>query len=101
MTKKSRAYMAAACAVLSVPLMAWAYSFTSFDVPGATLTAGEGINAQGEVVGFYNDSSARQHGFLLRKGAFTTVDVPGAQDSAALGINSGGDIAGVYDLDGV
>src|SRR5438105_11949025 len=86
---------------IGIPFLILALSFTSFDVPGAVVTAGEGINAQGEIVGFYNDTAGLQHGFVLRNGSFTTVDVPGARDSFAIGINSRGDIVGGYDYDGV
>lgn len=32
-----------------------AYSFTSFDVPGATETHAAGINDAGRIVGYYED----------------------------------------------
>jgi hypothetical protein len=39
--------------------------FTSVDVPGSTLTVILSINARGDIVGFYGDTSGRIHGFLL------------------------------------
>src|ERR1700747_813835 len=40
--------------------------FTQIDVPGATLTAAESINPQGNnIVGIYGDSNGSTHGFLL------------------------------------
>ena len=52
--------------------------FTQIDVPGAIFTIATDINPQGEIVGFYLDSSFNLHGFLLSNGVFTTIDVPGA-----------------------
>ena len=71
-------------------------TFIPFDVPGATFTRASGINADGAVVGVYNDGAGKQHGFLLSGGSFTTIDYPGAAGTAALGINSQGDIVGQY-----
>jgi len=71
-------------------------TFTSLDVPGATTTVAQGINADGAVVGAYVDSAGRQHGFLLRGGTFTTIDYPGALTTGVRGINSQGDMVGVH-----
>ena len=38
--------------------------FTTFDVPGATMTEAYGINNAGEIVGTYVDAGGIQHGFL-------------------------------------
>jgi len=67
------------------------YSFTTIDVPSATMTNAFGINNSGQIVGV---SSSR--GFLYT-GSFTTIDVPGANSTNAYGINSSGQIAGFYD----
>ena len=40
------------------------YSFTPFDVPGASATAARGINNAGQVVGGFGDSSGLFHGFV-------------------------------------
>src|SRR5215813_1458077 len=37
---------------------------TAFDYPNATLTKAWGVNAEGDVVGFYRDTDGRIHGFL-------------------------------------
>ncbi len=72
----------------------------------ATLTVAQGINAGGDVVGFYdNATDKRRHGFLLRDGVFTTIDFPnpaGKQvvSTDARGIGPGGDIVGGYKLAG-
>jgi len=69
-------------------------TFTSFDFPGATTTGASGINADGAVVGSYNDSAGKTHGYLLSAGTFTAIDYPGALSTSASGINSQGDIVG-------
>jgi len=90
------------------------YTFTSFDVncaaaavscpagltPGgvARQTASRGINARGDIVGFYIDTAGSQHGFLLHDGTFTTIDFPvaGVRANSANGINAQGEIVGQY-----
>src|SRR5438093_1446338 len=74
----------------------FAFTFTTIDVPGATLTNAIGINARGQIVGAYADAGGAFHGFLLDGGTFTTIDVPGATFSAAFGINNRGQISGFY-----
>jgi uncharacterized membrane protein len=71
--------------------------FTTFDVPGAIITIGEGINNQGTIVGVYvNEADFSVHGFVLRNGIFETVDVPGAVETQVFSINSKGEIVGSY-----
>jgi hypothetical protein len=41
-------------------------TLTTIDVPDATGTAITGINAAGEIVGFYRDASFTTHGFVAR-----------------------------------
>ena len=76
------------------------YSYTTFTVPGAGLTVAQGINARGDIVGFYTDAAKLRHGFLLRDGDFTTIDYPGAVSTDARGIGPSGDIVGGYRLPG-
>ncbi|MFZ1641753.1 MAG: hypothetical protein WAV07_10030 [Candidatus Contendobacter sp.] len=72
------------------------YSFTTFDVPGATFgTFPSSINASGQVAGFYSDGSGG-HGFVYSNGTFTTLDVPGATSTWAVSINASGQVAGDY-----
>jgi uncharacterized membrane protein len=73
-------------------------AFTSLDVPGATFTYANGINACGDVVGGYTSDPSFQvlHSYLRRSGEFITIDFPGAAFSAAFGINGHGDVVGVY-----
>jgi uncharacterized membrane protein len=77
-------------------------SFTTIDVPGATLTAVFGLNDLGDVVGSYIDADRARHGFLLSGGNYTTidVDVPNATNNYATGINDAGQISGKFDVDG-
>jgi uncharacterized membrane protein len=71
----------------------------SIDVPGARETRAFGINAVGEIVGAYTDTTGT-HGFLLSAGTFTRIAVPGAIHTEAWGINPRGDIVGRYRLAG-
>jgi hypothetical protein len=49
---------------------ALALTFTTIDasdfVPGATLTEADGINASGQIVGAYDDSSGTRHGYVAQ-----------------------------------
>jgi uncharacterized membrane protein len=67
------------------------YSFTTLDWRWAN-----GINASGQIVGYYYDAADRIYGFLLDKGSYTTLDVPGATNTIAYGINDSGQIVGYY-----
>ena len=71
--------------------------FTAIEFPGATGgTVATGINAAGQVVGFYLNGSG-PHGFSrAADGTFKSIDLPGAIDSSARGINNRGDITGQY-----
>lgn len=61
-------------------------------------TAAFGINASGQVVGYYdaNSGSDNPQGFLYSGGTFTTINVPGAFLTEASGINDSGTIVGSY-----
>lgn len=73
--------------------------FRSIDVPGAVATRAFGINARGEIVGSYTDTTGT-YGFLWRKGEVTTIVFPGAISTEAWGINPRGDIVGRYRIAG-
>jgi uncharacterized membrane protein len=62
-------------------------SYTTLDVPGSTWTQAYGINASGQIVGWYDYGN----GFLLDQGTYTTLDAPNAN-----GINDSGQIVGAY-----
>jgi hypothetical protein len=63
----------------------------------AAQTSARGINAQGDIVGFYV-AGGKQHGFLLMDGQYTSLDfpVPGVRATVANGINARGEIVGQY-----
>jgi len=72
------------------------YTFTTIDVPGASLTYAYDINNVGQIVGFYDDDSG-DHGFLRDPtGRVTTIDGPEAIFTAATGINDAGQAVGLF-----
>jgi uncharacterized membrane protein len=75
------------------------FEFSEVVVPGAVLTNAQGINAAGDIVGFYRNATGA-HGFLLRKGEVTTIDFPGAAATNARGISPDGQIVGTYTIAG-
>jgi len=64
-----------------------AFTFTQLDVPGSVSTEADGINAQGEIIGFFVDASGKQHGFLRQHASFTQLDFPGATATRTVAIN--------------
>jgi probable HAF family extracellular repeat protein len=75
------------------------YAFTTLEVPGSSWLdnngiSANGINASGQIVGYYTDANYRSHGFLFNQGIYTTLDVPGAVHTVACGINDSGQIVG-------
>lgn len=72
--------------------------YQAIDISGAALTNAQGINARGDIVGFYI-RNAVTHGFLI-DGTVTTIDYPGAAYTDARGINASGDVVGAYRLPG-
>jgi probable HAF family extracellular repeat protein len=62
----------------------------------AAQTSARGINARGDIVGFYVDAQRKQHGFLLQDGRYSTIDYPitGVRATIANGINARGEIVG-------
>jgi uncharacterized membrane protein len=74
-------------------------TWTTIDYPGAVRTEANGINNNGDIVGYYQDAvNFNFHGFLLSGGVFTTIDFPGADWTNAEGINDAGDIVGTYSI---
>ncbi len=75
---------------------------TTFDAQGdVNGTFSQSINAKGEIVGYFSDSSGADHSFLRAPGgAISVFDPPGAHVSEATGINAGGEITGFYDVGG-
>ena len=70
--------------------------YQTIDVPGADLTAIQGINSEGDVSGVYRAAGVR-HGFVLtRNGKLITIDVPGVDNTALFGVSDNGNVAGYY-----
>jgi uncharacterized membrane protein len=70
-------------------------TFTTIDVPGASLTNVAAINSNGDMVGWYVPTgSSFGHGFLLSGGNFTTLDYPGGYTTLATGINDSAVVIG-------
>jgi uncharacterized membrane protein len=94
------------CCALHGFLLSKGTTVTQIDYPGTDpivrpdtdYTVAEGINAAGDVVGFYG-LGGTEHGFYLSQGVYTTIDYPGATLTNARGINSEGDIVGLYTND--
>ena len=77
------------------------YSSISDPLAGSQGTFAEGINDQGQIVGYYYDSSNVEHGFIDSGGTYTTVDRPGASGTALYGINNAGVIVGQSSIGGL
>jgi len=96
------------CLLFIVVTPAWPQgTFTTIDVPGAGTsmfqgTIGLGINAVGDIAGFYIVAPNVAHGFVrAANGAITKFDAPDAgtgmnQGTFPVSINTAGDIAGMY-----
>jgi photosystem II stability/assembly factor-like uncharacterized protein len=68
---------------------------TSIDISGAVATSVQGINNNGSIVGFWDDSNSVNHSFLLVPGNQPVpIKYPSASDTFALGINDAGQIVG-------
>ena len=68
-------------------------------MPGASATFITGINARGELVGYYDDTNSGPHGFIDNNGKITTINAPGAYNNAdtiLTGINNRGEAVGYY-----
>ncbi len=73
-----------------------AFTFTTIDVSGASLTEANGINDARQIAGAFADAGGFSHGFLDSSGTITSIDAPNAISSAAFGINDAGDIVGFF-----
>lgn len=70
-------------------------TFTTIDVPGASITEVNGINTAGDMVGFSGDNLIGPlSGFLYSNGTFTSFDYPGQTVTVPGGINDSGLIVG-------
>ena len=88
------------------PLSFAQFTFAPVDVPGAVATQARGINANGEIVGFYKtvacgDNSVSvpncaTHAYKYVSGSFVKLTVPNATSTAITGVNDHGDLVGFY-----
>lgn len=72
---------------------------TTFDPQGSVDTVGLSINGQGQIVGYYLDSSCVSHGFLRTTGGsgkFRIIDPKGTAGTEARSINDTGTVTGYY-----
>jgi uncharacterized membrane protein len=92
------------CAVVALTLGVNAQeretSYTTLDFPGAAATTISGINADGQMVGFYRDPGGKTHGFVRRGETYASVDFPGAAWTVARGISASGEVVGAYRMPG-
>lgn len=82
--------------LITLPALAVAQAgtYTQVDFPGQSATHCQGINAMGDVVGYYLDLDGNEHGFLLQSGTYTAIDYPLANSTVLNGINDRGQIVG-------
>jgi hypothetical protein len=64
---------------------------------GSTLSVALGINASGEIAGYYQDGADVMHGFTYDGTSYATLDPPGSYlYTNAIGISDSGEVAGVF-----
>jgi probable HAF family extracellular repeat protein len=81
--------------VASAPLALAQGTYTQLDYPGAYSTTALGINAAGDIVGYYEAVQyGKAAGFLLSGGTYTLINYPGAADTFVVGINDNGRAVG-------
>jgi len=86
-----------ASGILADRLSVFASTITIIDPPGSTDTEVRSINSNGEVAGFYVNSSGHKVGFTYLNGKFTTIKVPGSTNTYIISINDNGEVAGEYE----
>ena len=72
-------------------------TFSAVNVPGATSVTATGINAEGNVTGFYSGpKSGGTRSFVRIGGRVTTFGAPNSGNTTAFGINNNNEIVGAY-----
>ena len=73
------------------------FTYTTLNAPlGINGTYINGINASGQIVGYYQDAIA-YHGFSYKNGTWATIDDPlGVNGTKATGVDGNGNIVGYY-----
>lgn len=74
------------------------HSYSFVVVPGSAQnsTSVDALNDNGQVVGWYTDSSGVTHGFLKQGKTYTTIDPPDSMYTLANAINNNGTIVGAW-----
>ena len=68
-------------------------TYTSFDVPGETITIGVSINNNGEYTSQTADANGNEHSFIYTGGVYTELLFPNATSTRAHQINNAGTVA--------
>src|SRR3569833_4525996 len=79
----------------AIPAQAVSYTYSTFTAPGATATAAQGINKNGVISGWFQNS-AGTHGFLKRGSTYTVIDYTGSTYTIVRGINDNKQVVGYY-----
>jgi probable HAF family extracellular repeat protein len=78
------------------------YQYATIAPPGAQGTVANGINNEGQIVGYYftgsGDPRVVDHAFLLSGGVFTPLADPQGDSTTPASINDAGQIAGSYNV---
>jgi len=69
---------------------------STIDIPNARSTSLQGINASGDISGFYVDANGRTHGFIFSNGVATVINYPGADNTDERGIGPDGTVVGTH-----
>src|SRR3569833_893676 len=77
----------------AIPAQAVSYTYSPFTAPGATATAAQGNNKNGEVTGWFQNS-AGTHGFLKSGSTYSVIDYPGSTYTIVRGINDNKQVVG-------
>src|SRR5208282_961277 len=77
-------------------VMSATLSYKTIDPPGSTYSVAESINNKGQIVGFYQNSTGQEYGFLDSGGIYTTIDPPGGIQAIPTAVNAKGQIVGTY-----
>lgn len=71
------------------------------EVPDGSSVVPNGLNDDGDIVGYYRDPARVVHGFVSRDGRVTKVDAPGGTATMLFDINNSGHISGAYETGGL
>lgn len=85
-------------AVASASAQPGAYTYTKINVPGSVYTEATGVNNSGHVVGTYQDTTGRTHGFVYNGTTYTTIDFPNSNYNYVFGVNAAGQMVGGYSV---